>query len=114
MNPETDHYADVVADLDGLEHVPDDALTHALAWEGTCLWLRATGTEPEWTHDDRTDRQITASICADCPVQRECLELEFRQSGSATQSVWGPLSAEDRREAFLVWADRRDGAGERR
>ena len=35
------------------------------------------------------DRALKARMWAGCPVQRECLELEFRTAGAATTGVWG-------------------------
>jgi WhiB family redox-sensing transcriptional regulator len=113
MNGNEQPYADLAAELDELEQVPYDALAHTLAWHGTCMWLRATDEEPRWTHDATHDRQMVAPICAACPVQRECLELEFRRSWGDSTSVWGPLPADERRDAFMAWSERRSEGGER-
>lgn len=107
MNADSRSYADRVADLDEFANIATDALEHAVSWQGTCMWLRSVGDEPAWTQDERSDRELVAAVCAACPVQRECLELEFRQTGYATVSIWGPLAADERREAFMEWAERR-------
>lgn len=107
MDPD-DFGPDWAADLDVVADVPTDALASRLTADGTCMWVRTTGTEPQWTGDDRADRALAAPICAGCPVQRECLELELRTFGYATTGVWGPLSEDDRRVVYLAWSQRRD------
>ena len=99
----------IAANLDPMERVPTDALYRSVSRDGACGWVRTTGEEPQWTGDDAADRELTAPICGRCPVQRECLELEFRTAGCATAGVWGPLPEHERRTAYLAWADRRDG-----
>jgi WhiB family redox-sensing transcriptional regulator len=105
------HFAQVATDLDDYTDTPDDALAHAVRYQGTCAWLDTSGQTPKWTGDDDADRSLTAPICAGCSVQRECLEWEFRTHGYAIGSVWGPLDAADRRAVYLHWRDRRDGIG---
>lgn len=109
MSHAEDRYQEIVAELDCCEDQPTETLHHAVRMDGACMWVYACGREPLWTGDDRVDRELIAPICAGCPVQRECLEFEFRTAGHGTSSVWGPLAAEDRRAAYLVWLDRRDG-----
>jgi WhiB family redox-sensing transcriptional regulator len=110
------YFAHVAAELDDYIDTPDDALAHAVRYQGACGWLDTSGQTPEWTGDDDADRSLTAPICAGCPVQRECLEWEFRTHGYAIGSVWGPLRAADRRAVYLHWRERRDHgrAGDRR
>ncbi|RZS32494.1 WhiB family redox-sensing transcriptional regulator [Herbihabitans rhizosphaerae] len=112
MNEYEEEFSEVVADLDQVEDVPTDDLFAVLSRDGACMWVRTTGEEPQWTGDDRVDRALAAPICGGCPVRRECLEFEFRTSGYALSGVWGPLSEEERRAAFVVWLDRRDGLGD--
>lgn len=100
----------IAADLDECASVPDEALVEAVRRRGVCGWLNASGELPDWTGDDRADRALAAPICAGCPIQRECLELEFRTHGYATSGVWGPLDEDDRRAVFMRWLDRRDGS----
>ena len=102
------HFAQVAAELDDYAATSDDALAHAVRYQGACGWVDTSGETPEWTGDDDADRALAAPICAGCPVQRECLEWEFRTHGYAIGSVWGPLSAADRRAVYLHWRDRRD------
>lgn len=108
MSNDQQLYLQVAACLDGLEAVPSDALRHVLSRDGTCMWVYARNEQPQWTGDDRRDRELAAPICAACPVQRECLEFEFRTARYATASVWGPLPADQRRATFLAWLERRD------
>lgn len=105
------HFADVAAELDDYAAVSDDALEHAVRYQGACGWLATSGETPHWTGDDDADRELAAPICVGCPVQRECLEWEFRTHGYAIGSVWGPLSAAGRRAVYLHWRDRRDDTG---
>jgi WhiB family redox-sensing transcriptional regulator len=102
----------VAAQLDECESTPDDALEHAVRYQGACGWLDTSGEIPEWTGDDRADRELAAPICAGCPVRRECLEWEFRTHGYAIAGVWGPLDAADRRAVYLHWLDRREDSAE--
>ncbi|MCK2240188.1 MULTISPECIES: WhiB family transcriptional regulator [unclassified Crossiella] len=99
----------VAAELDVFEPVPDEELADAVRRSGSCGWLNTSGDMPEWTGDDRADRELAAPICAACPVRRECLEWEFRTHGYAQAGVWGALAEDDRRAVFLRWLDRRDG-----
>jgi WhiB family redox-sensing transcriptional regulator len=106
INPDdpVDHTA---ARLDAVEHVPDDVLYDVVTRDGSCMVLYRQEREPEWSGDDLTDREIAARICAGCPVQLECLELELRTSGEATLGVWGALPADAVRELHPVWRARR-------
>lgn len=109
MNHEEEFYEQIAADLDRFADVPTDALHHAVSWHGLCQWLYTAGDAPMWTGDDGTDRATAARICAVCPVTGECLEWELRTAGYATESIWGLLAAEDRRQVFLSWVERRNG-----
>jgi len=110
MTAQDSSYDCIAMDLDGFRETPCDALVDRVSGNGTCMWVRATGTEPQWTGDDTTDRAMTAPICARCPVQRECLELEFRSFGyTASSSIWGPLDPDTRQAVYVAWLERRDG-----
>jgi WhiB family redox-sensing transcriptional regulator len=109
MNDDEEFYETVAADLDRFVDVATDVLRHAVAWHGLCQWIYAANDAPEWSGDDRLDRALIADICAVCPVAAECLEHELRTAGYATDGVWGLLDAEDRRQVFLSWSDRRNG-----
>jgi len=106
-----DFLDDLAADLDRFEHVPDDVLLDIVTRDGRCMWLYSIGEEPDWSGDDRTDRDLAARVCAGCPVQRQCLELELRTAGLATHGVWGALSDEDRKALFPRWLIRRKTNG---
>ncbi|HEX5404209.1 MAG TPA: WhiB family transcriptional regulator [Pseudonocardiaceae bacterium] len=110
-NPDHDLQARA-AELDPLEPVPDDALRELVTRDGSCMALYQHDQQPDWSGDEMTDRQLAARICADCPVQRECLELELRTSGAATLGVWGALPAEDVRALYPAWRARRDQAAD--
>jgi WhiB family redox-sensing transcriptional regulator len=106
MNP--DDFFDVIAAyLDRVELVPDDLLREIVTRDGSCMLLYRHDLEPEWTGNALTDRQLASRICADCPVQSECLELELRTSGEHALGVWGALPAEDVRALCPVWRARR-------
>jgi WhiB family transcriptional regulator, redox-sensing transcriptional regulator len=109
VNYEEEFYENIAADLDQFVDVPTGTLHNAIARHGLCQWIYAAQDAPEWSGDDRIDREMIADICAMCPVAAECLEYELRTAGYATDGVWGPLDAEDRRRVFLSWSDRRDG-----
>ncbi len=106
-------FEELAARLDRFEHVPDDVLLDIVTGEGACTWLYANNLEPDWTNNDLTDRELAARICAGCPAQWACLELELRTHGGQSLGVWGALPAEDIRALHPVWLARRQG-GERR
>jgi WhiB family redox-sensing transcriptional regulator len=66
-----------------------------------------SGDPPSITAETMPDRALAARMCAGCPVQRECLELELRTAGAATTGVWGALCEVDRRALHTVWQARR-------
>lgn len=101
---------EIAAELDALEHVPDDVLLKIVTRDGSCMHMSGLNHEPEWLCDELTDRQMAARICAGCPVQRHCLEVQLRTAGAATMGVWGALAAQDARALFPVWRSRRGGS----
>ena len=108
---EENYYELVAADLDRYAEVPDNVLLEIVTTDGACMWLVANDDEPEWTDETLTDRELAARLCAGCPVQRECLELELRTAGEHTVGVWGALSEDDRRAVYRVWLARRQRGG---
>ncbi len=95
--------------LDRLRWVPCAVLAETVGRDGTCLWV-LTDDEPSW-HDQRlTDRQLAEWLCAGCPVQDECLELELRTAGEHSIGVWGALSEDDRRVLYPHWLQRGERA----
>lgn len=111
-----ENYERVAAELDEFAELADEELAHTVRNTGLCGWLSTSGEYPEWTGEFRSDRELAARVCAACPVQRECLEWEFRTRGHATSGVWGPLPEDARRAVYECWEERRDGgtvAGER-
>ncbi len=65
-----------------------------------------------WHSDDPWDRERAASVCADCPVQRECLSYAQawwqRREGGHTrpQGIWGGWLFRDRDRPAPVGASR--------
>lgn len=113
MNDE-EIFEEVAARLDDLEGAPIVTLFDLVTREGACMWIDGGTEEPTWTGEEATDRELAATLCAGCLVADECLELEFRTAGLTTLGVWGALSEEDRRAAYLAWVQRRKGRGESR
>jgi WhiB family transcriptional regulator, redox-sensing transcriptional regulator len=113
MNPNSsdDVLGWVAAWLDRFERVPDDVLWEIVTRDGACMQLSRLDIEPVWTRNEVTDRELAARICADCPVQWECLELQLRTSGDQTLGVWGALPAEDVCALYPVWRSRRRQRG---
>jgi WhiB family redox-sensing transcriptional regulator len=95
--------------LDRLRWVPCAVLAEMVVRDGTCLWV-LTDDEPPWHNEHLTDRQLAAWLCACCPVQDECLELELRTAGEHTVGVWGALSEDDRRALYPHWLQRGERA----
>ena len=108
-----DNYYEVVAaDLDRYATVPEAVLLEIVTTDGACMWLLANDEEPEWADEELTNSELAARLCAGCPVQRECLELELRTAGESTVGVWGALSEEDRLKVYRAWLARRQGGGQ--
>lgn len=96
--------------LDRLRWVPRDVLDVLVRRDGACMWPVSDEDQPEWLEEATSDRQLAARLCAGCPVQDECLELEFRDAGEATAGVWGALSEDDRRAVYPHWLVRGERA----
>lgn len=106
MNHEHDRLNEIVARLDRLKSVPTDVLADIVMTNGACMWCYGEGDPPPLTGNDSADRELAARICAGCPVQDQCLELELRWAGTDTVGVWGALSDEDRRALYPLWLAR--------
>jgi WhiB family transcriptional regulator, redox-sensing transcriptional regulator len=89
--------------LDRLRQVPHDVLAEIVLRDGLCVQAYADGEPPQLTGNDTADRELAARLCAGCPVQDECLELELRMSGDQTTGVWGALAEDDRRALYPYW-----------
>jgi WhiB family redox-sensing transcriptional regulator len=110
MNRHDERSPDVerrAAELDGLSHVPTELLLDLVEQRGTCWWEVMSGDPPTITDEAMPDRALAARLCAGCPVQRECLELELRTEGAATTGVWGALCEVDRRALHTLGQARR-------
>ena len=78
--------------------------------DGACVWAYTDEEPPQLTGNDLTDRQLALWLCAHCPVQDECLELELRTAGEDTAGVWGGLNEDDRRALYPHWRQRGERA----
>jgi WhiB family transcriptional regulator, redox-sensing transcriptional regulator len=100
-------YQEMAAELDELAAVPTEVLADWVAARGRCLWGTTSGDPPEWSGKGDADRELTARLCAGCPVRAECLEFELRVGGEEALGVWGALTADDRLALHKVWSARR-------
>ncbi|GAA2806808.1 WhiB family transcriptional regulator [Saccharopolyspora taberi] len=100
---------DIARRLDRLRAVPSAALAEAVERNGKCLWEFTEGA-PLWAAKPLTDRELAALLCAGCPVEDECLELELRMAGTHTVGVWGALAEDDRRALHPYWLRRNNAA----
>lgn len=91
--------------LDRLRWVPTAVLAEVVRRDGLCMW--AFSDRPPQAD---TDRELATRMCAGCPVQDECLELELRTAGDDTVGVWGALPADDRRALHPHWLQRGERA----
>lgn len=96
--------------LDRLRWVPRSVLAEIVLNAGACMWPNADGELPAWLDQEQTDRELAARMCAGCPVQDECLELELRTAGDQPVGVWGALSDDDRRALYPHWLSRGERA----
>ncbi len=96
--------------LDRLRWVPRDVLGDIVTRDGACMWAYTEGDPPQLTGNDTADRELAARLCAGCPVQDECLELELRIAGEQTTGVWGALAEDDRRALYPCWRQRGERA----
>jgi WhiB family redox-sensing transcriptional regulator len=103
VNHDDDRLIEIVTRLDRLTKVPTDVLAEIVMRDGACVWCYGEGDPPPLTGNDTADRELAARICAGCPVQDQCLELELRWAGKETVGVWGALSEQDRHTLFPLW-----------
>jgi WhiB family redox-sensing transcriptional regulator len=96
----------IVERLDRLIDVPTEVLAGIVKRDGLCLWAVPEGDPPELTGRDTPDRELASWLCAGCPVQDECLELDLRWAGPDTVGVWGALPEQDRRDLYPLWRAR--------
>jgi WhiB family transcriptional regulator, redox-sensing transcriptional regulator len=97
---------DIAARLDRLRHVPRDVLGKIVVRDSQCLWTFTHGEPPQLIGIDTVDRELAWLLCAGCPVQDECLELELRTAGEDTTGVWGALDEDDRHALYPHWRQR--------
>jgi len=96
--------------LDRLRWVPRDVLGQIVMRDGLCVQAYTEGDPPQLTGDSTPDREQARRLCAGCPVQDECLELELRMAGEQTTGVWGALPEDDRRVLYPHWRQRGERA----
>lgn len=96
--------------LDRLRWVPRDVLGEIVQRSGNCMSYMPARNIPQLTGIDTVDREFAARLCAQCPVQDECLELELRTAGEQTAGVWGSLNERDRRALYPYWRQRGERA----
>jgi WhiB family transcriptional regulator, redox-sensing transcriptional regulator len=107
MTSHRDHWLiTVAARLDRLINVPTAVLADIVMQDGACVACYGEGDAPPLTGNNATDRTLAARICAGCPVQDHCLELELRWAGEDTVGVWGALSEQDRQALYPLWRAR--------
>jgi WhiB family redox-sensing transcriptional regulator len=107
-NHDEDRLKQTAQRLDRLAPVPTDVLGEVVLRDGLCLWAFTEGDPPQLVGVDTPDRELAARLCAGCPVQDECLELELRWEGADTVGVWGALSEPDRRALYPLWRAHRE------
>lgn len=103
-----DRLHDIAVRLDRLRAVPTDVLAEIVMRDEPCMWVVGEDGPPDPGGPD-PDRRLAADLCSGCTVQDACLELEFRLHGANTIGAWAGLPDADRRELFVIWADRRQG-----
>jgi WhiB family transcriptional regulator, redox-sensing transcriptional regulator len=99
--------------LDRLRWVPTDVLGEITARRGACMEFSGVEDAPEWLDWRQPDQALAARLCAGCPVQDECLELELRTAGEQTAGVWGALAEDERRALLPHWRRRGERADDR-
>ena len=95
--------------LDRLRWVATAALAEIVRRDGTCMWSEPYD-EPPWSGEQLSDRELAERLCAGCPVQDECLDLELRTAGADTVGVFGALPENDRRDLLMHWQQRGERA----
>jgi WhiB family transcriptional regulator, redox-sensing transcriptional regulator len=100
MSPDDLWLVGIAWRLDRLRWVPREVLHELVARDGACMEVCA---DPPWSDDVGTDRELAGRMCAGCPVQDECLEVELRAAGEESVGVWGALGEDDRRVLHAHW-----------
>jgi len=109
VNREHDRLAAIAARLDRLMWTPTEVLSRVVTEDGMCFWAFTRGDVPAMSGEESADRELAARLCAGCPVQDECLELDLREAGPTAIGVWGAMTEDDRRALHPLWLAREDG-----
>jgi WhiB family transcriptional regulator, redox-sensing transcriptional regulator len=109
-NDDYSRFVGIAWRLDRLRWVPRDVLGEIVMRDGLCVRGFTAGEQIRLTGIDTVDREFAARLCAQCPVQDECLELELRMAGEQTTGVWGSLNERDRRALYPHWRQRGERA----
>jgi WhiB family transcriptional regulator, redox-sensing transcriptional regulator len=110
MTPDEHRLNEIAWRLDRVRWIPLELLGQIVIRHGQCLWAYTQGDAPQLLGIDTADRELAWLLCAGCPVQDECLELELRTAGDQTTGVWGALGEDDRRALYPHWRQRGERA----
>jgi WhiB family redox-sensing transcriptional regulator len=99
------------ARLHRLRHVPDVWLADLVAEQGLVRQPNGPAPEEATKRDGAADRELAARLCAGCPVQDECLELDLRWMADRTTGAFSGLTDADRRAIHAHWAAERATKG---
>jgi WhiB family redox-sensing transcriptional regulator len=106
-----DRFEAIAARLDRLRPVPTGVLGAQVMREGRCIKGFVDGDVPELSSEGTPDRELAARLCAECPVQEQCLTFELRTAGPGSAGVLGALPEEDRWVLYPIWRARQGWAG---
>jgi len=92
-----------------LRRVPDSVLAGRVLADGLIWQMPRDNDLTAAAEAADPDRDLAARLCAGCPVQDECLELDLRWRGGRPAGVVAGLTESDRRTLHPLWtADRAD------
>jgi len=103
-----DQLAATAARLDRLMWTPTSVLSTVVTEDGLCFWAFTRGDIPTMSGEESADAELATRLCAGCPVQDECLELDLREAGPTAIGVWGAMTDDDRRALHPLWLVRED------
>jgi len=98
--------AAIAARLDRWRRVPRAVLIELVTRDGLCMWAFDRDELLSQVDGATSDRELADLMCAGCPVQDACLELELREAGPDTVGIWGAMTEDERRALYPLWAAR--------